>query len=29
MSKKYGPLSLEKDLKISYASMPERTTKTL
>ena len=29
MSKKYEPLSLEKDLKISYAAMPERTTKTL
>ena len=29
MSKKYEPLSLEKELKFSYVSKPERVTKTL
>ena len=29
MSKKYEPLSLEKELKFSYVSKPERATKTL
>ena len=29
MSKKFEPLSLEKDFKFSYVSKPERATKTL
>ena len=29
MSKKFEPLSFDKDLKFSYVSKPERPTKTL